>query len=45
MIVEELSCLNYPVSSANCILWHSNWIYKFGGVGDAFGEWNTSPYI
>lgn len=40
-----MSCLNYPVSSATCLLWKENWVYKFGGVGEAFGEWGTSPYI
>lgn len=38
-------CLNYAVSSANCLLWRDRWVYKFGGVGEAFGDWNTSPYI
>jgi hypothetical protein len=43
--LEELSCLNYAVNSAACLVWRNWWIYKFGGVGEAFGEWGTSPYI
>jgi len=25
--------------------WKDLFIYKFGGIGESFGEWGLSPYI
>jgi len=37
--------LHYPSASHSVLNWKNNFIYKFGGIGSCFGEWDLSPYI
>ena len=44
-MVKKISDLNYQSASHSLLNWHDKFIYKFGGVGSCFGEWDLSPYI
>jgi hypothetical protein len=43
--VIVLADLNYPSASHSLLEWGEQFVYKFGGVGSCFGEWDLSPYI
>ena len=43
--VKKIADLNYPSASHSLLNWHSTFLYKFGGIGSCFGEWDLSPYI
>lgn len=44
-IITKISDLNYPSASHALLEWNEKYVYKFGGIGSCFGEWDLSPYI
>ena len=44
-IVRPIGNLNFPSASHSLLNWKETFIYKFGGIGSCFGEWDLSPYI
>ena len=42
---EAIDELHYPSASHSVLAWKDRYVYKFGGIGSCFGEWDLSPYI
>ena len=45
LITDSIASLNFPSASHSLLTWKNRFIYKFGGIGSCFGEWDLSPYI
>jgi len=45
LITDSTASLNFPSASHSLLTWKNRFIYKFGGIGSCFGEWDLSPYI